>query len=735
MIKTALCITLSLLCAALLRAQSEPGQSPAAAASLPPTVHKAAQPPNEKGPPPVAPAPPAGAAPEGQSATAKNAPPLDPKNMDRSVKPGDDFYRYANGSWMKNNPIPPEFSRWSSFNELIEKNNDALHEIAEKASRIAGHELGAPKIEQAAESEVQKVGDFYASGMNEEAINQAKLQPLQDELKRIDGLEDRADLTKEIGHLHSIGVGALFGFTSGQDDKDSTKVIAQAFQGGLGLPDRDYYTKDDDASKKLRQQYVEHVTKMFALLGDSPAAAAKNAKTVMKIETSLAKPARTRVELRDPQKNYNKMSQTELQKLMPDFMWDDYLQQLDLAAPGAINVGQPDFFKAANDVFKTVSLDDWKTYLRWHLVHDTAPTLAKGFVEENFAFYGKTLTGAEQLKPRWKRVVTTIDNEIGEALGKLYVADHFPPQAKQRALEMVNNLKDALADRIKSNDWMDEPTKKEALKKLAAFGVKIGYPDKWRDYSALKIDRGPYVLNVMRSDEFEVARELKKIGQPVDRTEWGITPPTVNAYYNPNLNEIVFPPGILQPPFYNPEADDAVNYGGMGAVIGHEMTHGFDDQGRQYDAAGNLRDWWTPASAKAYNERAKAIIDQYAAYEPLPSLHINGELTQGENIADIGGLKIAYAAFKKAQARHPEEANKNINGFTPDQRFFLAWAQIWRANYRDEDLKLRINTDPHSPGRFRAIGPISNMTEFQKAFDLPESSPMVRPAKERANIW
>jgi predicted metalloendopeptidase len=463
--------------------------------------------------------------------------------------------------------------------------------------------------------------------------------------------------------------------------------------------------------------------------------AAKNAATVMKIETSLAKPARTRVELRDPQKNYNKMSEAELQKLMPDFNWHDHLQQLDLAAPGAINVGQPDFFQAANDVFKTVSLADWKTYLRWHLVHDTAPMLSKEFVDENFAFYGKTLTGAEQLKPRWKRVVTTIDDEIGEALGKLYVADHFPPEAKQRALEMVNNLKEALAERIKSNDWMDDPTKKEALKKLAAFGVKIGYPDKWRDYSTLKIDRGPYVLNVLRSDEFEVARELKKIGRPVDRSEWGITPPTVNAYYNPNLNEIVFPAGILQPPFYNPDADDAVNYGGMGAVIGHEMTHGFDDQGRQYDAAGNLRDWWTPASAKAYNERAKAIADQYAAYEPLPGLHINGELTLGENIADIGGLKIAYAAFKKAQARHPGEANKKIDGLTPDQRFFLAWAQIWRANHRDEDLKLRINTDPHSPGRFRTIGPVSNMPEFQQAFELPDNSPMVRPAKDRANIW
>ncbi len=734
MIKNVLYTSVCLLgAAASLRAQSEPGQSPAP--SRPPTIHDASHTPAEQSRPPVAATPKTVASSEGQPPVEKNPPALNPANMDTSVKPGDDFFLYANGTWLKNNPIPPEYSRWGSFNELIEKNNDALHQIAEQAAKLSAQESGEPKIEKASESELQKVGDFYASGMDETAIDKAKVQPLQEELKRIDGIKDKAALSQEIGRLHGIGVGALFGFTSGQDDKNSTMVIAQAYQGGLGLPDRDYYTKDDDASKKLREQYLAHVTKMFTLLGDSEEKAKANAKTVMDVETSLAKPARTRVELRDPQKNYNKMSEADLKKLMPDFRWDTYFEQLPLAVPGAINVGQPDFFKAASNVFKTVSLDDWKTYLRWHLVHDVAPTLSQDFVNENFAFYGKTLTGAEKLKPRWKRVVSTIDNEIGEALGRLYVADHFPPEAKKRALEMVNNLKEALADRIKSNDWMDDATKKEALKKLAAFTVKIGYPDKWRDYSTLKIDRGPYVQNVLRSDKFEVNREMQKIGKPVDRSEWGMSPPTVNAYYNPNMNEIVFPAGILQPPFFNPDADDAVNYGGIGAVIGHEMTHGFDDQGRQYDAVGNLRDWWTPASAKAYNERSKAIVDQYAAYEPLSGLHINGELTQGENIADIGGLKIAYAAFKKAQSEHPAEADKKIDGFTPDQRFFLAWAQIWRANQRDEDTKLRLNTDPHSPGRFRVIGPVSNMPEFQKAFNLPDSSPMVRPPNERANIW
>ena len=659
------------------------------------------------------------------STETKNPPPLDPKNMDTSIKPQDDFYLYANGNWVKSNPIPPEYSRWAAFTELDERNKNALHEIAEKAAKKAPEKGDA--------SDVQKVGDFYASGMNEKAVDSAKAKPLEAELKRIDSMKDRKDVLKEIAHLHGMGINAFFLFTSGQDDKNSTMVISQAYQGGLGMPDRDYYTKDDDASKRLRDQYVEHVTKILTLAGAPAAQASAHAKKVMEIETSLAKPARIRVELRDPQKNYNKMSQKDLQALMPDFDWNEYFKELKLAAPGDINVGQPDFFKAINDVFKTVSIDDWKTYLRWHLLHATASTLSNDFVNENFNFYESTLRGTKQIKPRWKRVVAKTDEELGESLGKLYVAEHFPPEAKARALEMVNNLREALADRIKSLDWMDEPTKQEALKKLAAFGVKIGYPDKWRDYSLLKIDRGPYVLNVMRGDVFETDRELKKIGKPVDRTEWGMSPPTVNAYYNANMNEIVFPAGILQPPFFDPNADDAVNYGGMGAVIGHEMTHGFDDQGRQFDATGNLRDWWSEESAKNYTERSKAIVAQYAAYEALPGLHINGELTQGENIADIGGVKLAYMALQKALSK--KGGQPKIDGFTPEQRFFLGFAQIWRNNQRDEDLKLQVNTNPHSPGRFRTIGPLSNLPEFQKAFDLPEGSPMVRAADQRVNIW
>jgi predicted metalloendopeptidase len=657
--------------------------------------------------------------------------PLDPKNMDTSIKPQDDFYLYANGGWIKQNPIPPEFARWGSFNALAEHNNDALHEIAERAAAATTKAPAKPAADKA--TDLRKVGDFYASGMDEKTVDAARITPLADEFKRIDALKDRGDVLKEIAHLHASGLTGLFRFSSNQDAKNSTMVIAQASQGGLGMPDRDYYTKEDDASKKLRDQYVDHMTKMFTLLGEPVEQASEHAKKVMAIETSLARPARTRVELRDPQKNYNKMKQAELQALTPDWNWADYFKELKVAEPGDINVGQPEFFKAADQVFASTPVEDWKTYLRWHLLHGTAGSLSKDFVEEDFNFFTKTLTGAQQMRPLWKRVVAKTDEELGESLGQLYVADHFPPEAKARALEMVNNLKEALADSIKSRDWMDDATKQEALKKLAAFTVKIGYPDKWRDYSLLKIERGPYALNVLRGEMFEKDRQLKKIGKPVDRTEWNMTPPTVNAYYNPNRNEIVFPAGILQPPFFDPKADDAVNYGGIGAVIGHEMTHGFDDRGRQYDAVGNLRDWWTPESAKAYVDRSKAIVAQYASYEPLPGLHINGELTQGENIADIGGVKIAYMALQKAIAKKGPQPK--IDGFTPEQRFFLGFAQIWRNNQRDEDLKLRLNTDPHSPGRFRTIGPLSNLVEFQKAFEIPDGSPMIRPADQRVNIW
>ena len=664
---------------------------------------------------------------EPQPQIAQNSPPIDPKNMDTSVKPGDDFFRYATGAWIKRTEIPPEYSRWGAFNELIERNNDALHTIAGKASQIHVDPKLAP--------ETQKVGDYYASGMDEQSIEAMRTKPLEEELGRIEAMKDRQDVLTEIGHLHSIGINAFFNFGAGQDAKDSTRDIAQAVQGGLGMPDRDYYTKQDPDMKQKREKYIAHVTKMLTLLGEPAQKAADDAKRIMALETKLAEASRTRVQLRDPIKNYNKMGVRQLQDLTPEWNWSDYFNKINLLEPGDINVHQPEFFKAANDVFKSTPIDDWKAYLRWHLISATAQYLSKNFVDEEFDFNERTLRGTQQNKPRWKRVIATEDDEIGEALGKLYVGFHFPPEAKARALELVNNLKEALADRIKTLDWMDEATKKEALKKLAAMNVKIGYPDKWLDYSLLQIDRGPYVLNAMRAGKFEADRDLEKIGKPVDRTDWGMTPPTVNAYYNPNMNEIVFPAGILQPPFFYANADDAVNYGGIGAVIGHEMTHGFDDQGRQFDATGNLRDWWSKKSADEYDKRRKAIVQQYNEYEPLPGLHLNGELTQGENIADIGGVKLAYAALQKALDKHPEEQNKKIDGFTPEQRFFLSFAAIWRSKIRDEDQKLRVKTDPHSPAQFRVNGPLSDLPEFQKAFNIPDGSPMVRPADKRVNIW
>jgi len=714
-------LSLSIAFASGLQAQTEPektpptGKSPAAAKrspTNPPAIQSSGTKSGEA---------------SSKPATDENAKPIDPSNMDPSVKPSNDFFLYANGGWIKRTEIPPEYSRWGSFNQLIEHNNDALHAIAEKAAKTKADPKTAP--------EMQKVGDYYASGMDEKTIEAMRTKPLQDELGKIENMKDQQDVLKEIAHLHLIGVNAFFDFGSGQDDKDSTREIAQAVQGGLGMPDRDYYTKDDDASKKLRDAYVAHVTKMLTLLGESAEKSDADAKKILALETSLAQASRTRVELRDPQKNYNKMTQTELQTLTPDWNWGDYFKETGLTVPGDIDVHQPDFFKALNTAFTSTSIDDWKTYLRWHLINAAASALSSDFVNEDFNFKETTLRGTPQIKPRWKRVILSEDGEIGEALGKLYVAQYFPPEAKARALELINNLKEALADRIKTLEWMDEPTKKAALDKLAAFQVKIGYPEKWRDYSTLMIDRGPFVLNKLRAENFEAKRELNKIGKPVDRTEWGMTPPTVNAYYNPKMNEIVFPAGILQPPFFYANADDAVNYGGIGAVIGHEMTHGFDDQGRQYDKVGNLTDWWSPQSAEEFKKRSDAIVQQYNEYEPLPGLHVNGALTEGENIADVGGVKLAHAALQKALDKHAEERDKKIDGFTPEQRFFLSFAAIWRQKIRDEEQKLRLNTDPHSPAHYRVNGPLSDLPEFQKAFNVPDGAPMVRAADKRVNIW
>jgi predicted metalloendopeptidase len=646
---------------------------------------------------------------------------IDPKDFDIAVKPQVDFYGFVSGGWMKANPVPSAYSSWGAFNEVDEHNKIALHQILEKAAR-GDHRS---RIEQ-------QVGDFYASGMDETAIEAAGLTPLQPELDRLAKISTIADVEAAIVRFHRIRVDAGFYFTSEQDPKNSVMMIGAGGQAGLGLPDRDYYFRDDDKSKLLREQYVSHVARMLELAGDPPAATKAEAQAVMKLETALAQGSKTEVDLRDPVANYHKIPQADLQKLTPHFDWKAYFAGIGLAQPGDIDIGQPEFFSAFDAALAATPIADWETYLRWHLIHAAAPYLNAAVVNENFDFFGRKLTGREQLRDRWKRVLETVDDGVGEALGQLYVADYFPPESKTRMLKLVGNLRAALRDRIQSLEWMDEPTRAAALKKLDAFGVKIGYPDKWIDYSTLTVDRGPFVLNVFRADEFNFRRNLAKIGRPVDRSEWDMTPPTVNAYYSPNMNEIVFPAGILQPPFFDAQADDAVNYGGIGAVIGHEMTHGFDDEGRQFDAQGNLSDWWSPASAARFKKRSQAIVKQFGAYVAIDDLHINGELTQGENIADLGGVKLGYAALQKALAGQPRTT---IQGYTPEQRFFLSWATVWHESVRPQAARLQVNTDPHSPARFRVNGPLSNLAEFAAAFDVPEGAPMRRPAGERVTIW
>jgi predicted metalloendopeptidase len=643
-------------------------------------------------------------------------------DLDRSCKPCDDFYQFAVGGWLKANPIPPEYPLWGSFITLAEKNLQALHGILEAA---------ATNTSAASGSNEQKVGDFYASCMDTKEIDAQGLKPIAAELASIDAIHDPAGLLNTGARLQTAGVGVLFTFGSDQDFKDSSKVIGEANQGGLGLPDRDYYTRDDDESKKLRDQYVEHIAKLFTLAGDAPERAAAEAKTILGIEMSLAKASMTNVERRDPQKVYHKMSVAEAQALTPHLSWESYFQAVGGPKLTEINVGQPDFFKALDGLLASVSLADWKTYYRWRLLDRSAALMSDPFVQENFAFNGRILTGSKEIRPRWKRCSSAVDQQIGEALGQVYVQKYFPPEAKARALDLVHNLLAALRDDLQTLPWMSPATRKAAIEKLEAFTIKIGYPDKWRDYSALKIDRGSYVANTFRATQFETARDLAKIGKPVDRGEWGVTPPTVDAYDNAQLNEIVFPAGILQLPFYDPKRDDAYNYGGIGAVIGHEITHGFDDQGAQFDPKGNLKNWWTPEDLKSFQDRGECVAKQFDGYQVEKGLHENGKLVEGESIADLGGVTLAYAAFQKSQQGKPGE--KDANGFTPEQRFFLGYAENWAVNVRPELARLQTNTDPHPLPRFRANGPLSNMAEFAKAFDCKKGDAMVRT--KVCKIW
>ena len=647
---------------------------------------------------------------------------FDAANLDRTCKPCDDFHQFAVGGWLKNNPIPAQYPVWGSFITLADKNQEALRGILESAAANSSATAG---------SNEQKIGDFYASCMDTKEIDAQGLEPIGAELAAIEAVRDTGGLLDTGARLQTQGVGVLFTFGSDQDFKDSSKVIGEANQGGLTLPDRDYYTRDDDESKKLRQQFAEHISKLLVLAGDPQEKATAEASTIMGIETSLAKASMTNVERRDPEKIYHKMSVGDAQALTPHLSWDAYFRSVGSPRLTEINIGQPEFFRTLDGMLTTVSLADWKTYYRWHLINRAAGLLSDPFVQENFAFNGHILTGSKEIRPRWKRCTVAADQQLGEALGQIYVQKYFPPEAKARALELVHNLLAALRDDLQTLPWMSPATRKAAIEKLEAFTIKIGYPDKWRDYSALKIDRGPYVVNVFRSTQFENARDLSKIGKPVDRGEWGETPPTVDAYDNPQLNEIVFPAGILQPPFYDPKRDDAYNYGGIGAVIGHEITHGFDDQGAQFDPRGNLKNWWTPEDLKSFQERGECVVKQFDGYEVEKGLHENGKLVEGESIADLGGVKLAYAAFQKSQ--HGQPAAKDANGFTPEQRFFLGYAENWAVNVRPELARLQTNTDPHPLPKFRANGPLSNMAEFAKAFGCKKGEAMVRA--EVCNIW
>jgi putative endopeptidase len=649
-------------------------------------------------------------------------------SIDKTCKPCQDFYHYANGEWLKNNPIPAAYPSWNSFTSLLERNQEHLKEILEKAA--ADHNAAPGSNEQ-------KIGDFYASCMNEPQVNAEGVKPLEPEFQRIEAIDSVDTLEGEIAHLQGMGVNALFRFRSTQDAKDSSQVIGGADQGGLGMPDRDYYVETgkqpvDEKNAKIRVQYVGHVTKMFELLGDDEAKASAETQVVMDIETKLAQVSLTRVERRDPEKLYHKMSRGDLKTLTPDFSWDGYFQDIGYPNIDTVDVAVPKFFQAMNDDLKAIPLPAWKIYLRWHLVDAVAPELSQPFVDEDFNFRGRALQGTTELLPRWKRCVQATDRQLGEALGQIYVQEYFPPEAKARAQEMVANLVAALQQDLQTLPWMGEATREQALKKLTAFTRKIGYPDKWRDYSAFNVDRGSYVTNSVHGREFEFNRGMKKIGKPVDRAEWGMSPPTVNAYYSPERNEIVFPAGILQPPFFDPKADDASNYGGMGAVIGHEMTHGFDDEGRKFDADGNLRDWWTPEDAKNFEGRAECVQKQFDSYVVEGDLHENGKLVLGESIADLGGLTIAYNALEKDLEGKPRPL---IGGFTPEQRFFLSYAQIWAANDRPEFERLMVNTNPHALDRFRSIAAPTNMPPFYKAFDCQEGDAMVRPAAVRCQIW
>jgi putative endopeptidase len=652
-------------------------------------------------------------------AASADADALHPSWLDTHVSPTQNFFEFANGGWQRRHPIPAAYSSWGTFNILQIRNQRIIRALIE----------GAAEAHAPVGSTAQKVGDFYASGMNVGLIDRVGLGPLSPELDGIAAIRNLADLQREVAHLQMIGVDAMFGFGEMQDFKDSRRVIGVAGQGGLGLPDRDYYLKQDPKFRQIRTEYVAHVARTFQLLGDGKELAARDAGIVMAIETRLAQASMSRVEQRDPRAIYHVMDLAALDRSTPNFSWGEYFREVGYPAITSINLAMPKFFGALGRDLRRVPLEQWKVYLQWRLLDAFAPYLSQPFVDENFRMEA-AISGAKQLLPRWQRVVSAEDDALGFAVGKLYVEREFPPSSKAQVLGILHNIRAALKSDLATLPWMSAATRKAAVAKLDLMSERIGYPDKWRDYSALRIDRGPYVLNVMRANEFEQRRELSKIGKPVDRNEWYMTPQTVDAYYDPPQNNINFPAGILQPPFFDPKAPPALNYGAIGWVMGHEMTHGFDDVGAQFDGHGNLRNWWTPEDAKRFHAATACISSHFSRYTVAGGLHVQGKLVTGEETADLGGLTLAWRAFHASRAY--QEA-KPLDGFTPDQQFFIGAAHVWAFNVRPAEARLRVTVDPHAPPMYRVNGTLANMPQFQQAFHVPAGSPMVNA--HRCVIW
>jgi len=647
---------------------------------------------------------------------------IDPANMDLSVKPGDNFFEYANGNWLKKNPIPGKETRWGSFGILNQENTTRLLTLLKNVSQTQ-HPKGSLD---------QRVGDLYASAMDTVAIEKLGFDPIKPMLARIDKINDLNGVIGEVVFERTHGeADPLFRFGVGADDKHPNINIASLNQGGTSLPDRDNYLKSDPRSTKIQDAYKQYIVNLFTLTGLNHDAAVKNAETIFNIEKTLAKAQLSRTAMRDPNVTYNKFAIADFSKTTPHLNWVELMPEMKVAGQDTLIVGQPAFFKAEDALLVETPVDDWKVYLKWNILKSSAGSLSSPFVKANFDF-SSALSGQKVQTPRNERMARVVDGSEGELLGQLYVAKYFTPAAKQYMVNLVNNLKVTLGERIKNLAWMSAATKARALKKLAAFTVKIGYPDKWQTYSGLEIDRNDYFGNLKRVSQWRYNYGVSQINKPVDKKRWGMSPPTVNAYYNPVNNEIVFPAGILQFPFFDFGADDAVNYGGIGAVIGHEMTHGFDDEGRQYDADGTLRDWWTKDDADKFKTRADQVVAQYNGFTVLDTLHVNGKLTLGENLADLGGLNVAYAAFKKTKEGH---SHKKINGFTPDQRFFLSWAQVWRSSQRPESAAQRILTDPHSPEQYRANAPITNIDAWYLAFNVKPGDKMYKKPEDRTKVW